>query len=84
MNDYIFNDAEKYIQINKTDLPTPWINYISNGHMHGFVSHVGGGTLWLENPARYKLTRYRSFNMPIDSPGFYIYIREKDGLFRKM
>lgn len=79
MNDYIFNDAEKYIQINKTDLPTPWINYISNGHMHGFVSHVGGGTLWLENPARYKLTRYRSFNMPIDSPGFYIYIREKDG-----
>lgn len=45
MNDYIFNDAEKYIQINKTDLPTPWINYISNGHMHGFVSHVGGGTL---------------------------------------
>ena len=79
MKPYEFNDREKSIAINKTDLPAPWINYLSNGRLHGFVSQAGGGTLWLENPAHYKLTRYRNFNIPIDSPGFYIYIRESDG-----
>ncbi len=79
MNDYIFNDAEKSIRINRTDLPSPWINYLSNGRMNGFVSHVGGGMLWLDNPAKERITRYRKNNLPIDSPGFYIYIRESDG-----
>lgn len=79
MESYIFNDEKKSIKINRTDLPSPWINYISNGHMHGFVSHVGGGTLWVEDPSKYRLTRYRRFNLPVDSPGFYIYIRESDG-----
>lgn len=79
MQAYIFDDAKKSIKINKTDLPQPWINYISNGYMHGFISQVGGGTLWVENPAKYRLSRYRRYNLPIDSPGFYIYIRESDG-----
>lgn len=79
MNEYKFNDNEKSISIKKTDLPSPWINYLSNGHMHAFVSQCGGGLLWLENSAKYRITRYRTYNLPIDSPGFYIYIREKDG-----
>ncbi len=80
MNEYVFLDNEKSIRINKYDLPSPWINYISNGSMHGFISQAAGGTLWLgDNPAFFRLTRYRQNNLPIDSPGFYIYIREKDG-----
>lgn len=79
MQDYIFNDSEKNIRINRTDLPTPWINYLSNGSLHGFVSQVGGGMLWLDNPAKGRISRYRKNNLPIDSPGFYIYIRESDG-----
>lgn len=79
MNDYKFNDEEKSISIYKTDLPAPWINYLSNGHMHAFISQCGGGMLWVENAAKYRITRYRTYNLPIDSPGFYIYLREKDG-----
>lgn len=79
MNEYRFNDEEKSISIKKTDLPSPWINYLSNGHMHAFVSQCGGGFLWLENAAKYRITRYRTYNLPIDSPGFYIYIREENG-----
>ena len=79
MQDYVFHDAEKSISINRTDLPSPWINYISNGSLHGFVSQVGGGTLWLENPGKCRISRYRRYNLPIDSPGFYIYIKESDG-----
>ena len=80
MQDYIFNDVERKIRINRKDLPTPWINYLSNGRLHGFVSQVGGGMLWLDNPAKGRISRYRRNNLPIDSPGFYIYIREESGL----
>lgn len=80
MQDYIFDDEKRSIKINRLDLPSPWINYISNGNLHGFVSQAGGGMLWLgDDPSKCRLTRYRHYNIPIDSPGFYIYIREKDG-----
>ena len=79
MNDYIFNDKSRCININKADLPSPWINYLSNGHMYAFVSQAGGGMTWVENPVQYRLSRYRMYNMPIDSPGFYVYIKHNDG-----
>lgn len=79
MNYYQFDDTNKRIIINRPDLPSPWINYLSNGKMHAFVSQAGGGFAWWNNPLNYRLTRYRMYNLPIDSPGFYIYIRLKDG-----
>ncbi len=79
MQDYIFNDEKRSIQINRVDLPSPWINYLSNGHMHAFVSQAAGGAAWIENASKLRFTRYRQYNIPIDSPGFYLYIRESDG-----
>ncbi len=79
MQDYVFHDKKRSIQINRTDLPSPWINYLSNDHMHAFVSQVAGGAAWIENAGKLRCTRYRQFNIPVDSPGFYIYIRESDG-----
>ncbi len=78
-NYYKFDDTNNRIIINRHDLPSPWINYLSNGKMHAFVSQAGGGFAWWDNPLNYRLTRYRMHNMPIDSPGFYVYIRLKDG-----
>jgi len=43
MNIYSFDDEQKAVEINKYDLPAPWINYLSNGRMHAFVSQAGGG-----------------------------------------
>ena len=79
MKEYKFNDAEKSISIYKTDLPGPWINYLSNGHLNAFVSQAGGGFVWLENASRFRITRYRMHNLPIDSPGFYVYIKDEEG-----
>ena len=47
--------------------------------MHAFVSQAGGGMCWWKSTQIYRLTRYRFYNLPIDSPGFYIYIRMSDG-----
>ena len=76
---YVFQDDRQSIRFHRFDLPSPWINYLSNGRMHAFVSQAGGGMSWWLSPMMFRLTRYRFYNMPIDSPGYYIYIRRPDG-----
>jgi cellobiose phosphorylase len=76
---YEFNDEARSITIHRVDLPTPWINYLSNGNLHAFVSQAGGGFLWQGEAPNCRLTRYRMHHLPIDSPGFYVYIRRSDG-----
>ena len=76
---YQFYDHEREIRFERFDLPAPWINYLSNGRMHAFVSQAGGGMSWWLSPMMFRLTRYRFYNLPIDSPGFYVYIRMADG-----
>ena len=76
---YIFNDKERKITFDRFDLPSPWINYLSNGRMHAFVSQAGGGMTWWLSPMAFRISRYRFYNLPIDSPGFYIYIRMENG-----
>ncbi|MBQ5977526.1 MAG: hypothetical protein IJL51_05275 [Oscillospiraceae bacterium] len=76
---YTFHDEQREIRFDRFDLPSPWINYLSNGRMHAFVSQAGGGMTWWLTPMLFRVTRYRFYNLPIDSPGFYVYIRMTDG-----
>jgi cellobiose phosphorylase len=76
---FTFHDDERKISFDRFDLPAPWINYLSNGRMHAFVSQAGGGMAWWLSPMMFRLTRYRFYHLPIDSPGFYVYIRMADG-----
>ena len=76
---YAFHDIEREIRFHRFDLPQPWINYLSNGRMHAFVSQAGGGMAWWLSPIAFRISRYRFYNLPIDSPGFYVYIRMEDG-----
>ncbi|MCS6771962.1 MAG: hypothetical protein NZ740_08060 [Kiritimatiellae bacterium] len=76
---YAFDDPRRAVVIRRPDLPAPWINYLSNGNLHAFVSHAGGGCLWWKSPINFRITRYRSWMSPVDSPGFYLYVRESAG-----
>lgn len=76
---YRFEDGHRAIRILRPDLPAPWINYLSNGTLHAFVSQAGGGLAWWKSPLKNRLTRYRQYNLPLDSPGFYVYVREPSG-----
>lgn len=76
---YRFNDDDRSISIFDPNLPSPWINYLSNGRMHAFVSQCAGGPLWWITPINFRLTRYHSWPAAGDGPGFYLYVREKDG-----
>ena len=77
---YHFLDASRSVVINEPRLPQPWINYLSNGTFHAFVSQAGGGMAWWQSPLKNRLTRYRQYNLPIDSPGFYVYLKRADGV----
>ena len=68
---YTFDDPQQAIRFDRFDLPSPWINYLSNGRMHAFVSQAGGGMTWWLTPMLFRVSRYRFYNLPIDSPGFY-------------
>lgn len=76
---YRFDDASRAIVVDRHDLPFPWINYLSNGTLHAFVSQAGGGMCWWKEPMTYRITRYKRHALPADAPGFYVYIRHADG-----
>ena len=76
---YQFHDDQREICFDRFDLPAPWINYLSNGRMHAFVSQAGGGMAWWLSPMMFRLSRYRFYHMPIDSPGYYLYLRMPNG-----
>ncbi len=77
MSLYSFDDDSRAVLIHRPQVPHPWINYLSNGRLHAFVSQAGGGFAWWKTPTLFRLTRYRMFHLPIDSPGFYVYVRPR-------
>ena len=77
MRPYIYRDQVPAIDITDPALPQPWIHYLSNGQMHAFTSQTGGGFAWWKDAVECRLTRYRMFHLPIDRPGYYLYVAEK-------
>ncbi len=73
-----FIEKEKEYAITRYDTTLPWINYLSNGKYCALMSHLGGGYSFFEDPRYQRITRYRYNNVPMDRPGKYIYIRDKD------
>ncbi|MBM6995091.1 hypothetical protein IM700_005375 [Paenibacillus sp. DXFW5] len=75
---YSFRDAEKEIEFHRHDMPTPWMNYLSNGTFHTMLSHAGGGVAFYKSPQIWRITRYRFFHLPMDRSGPYIYVQDAD------
>ncbi len=73
-----FDKKNKEYVVTRPDTPTPWINYIGSGNFGGIVSNTGGGYSFHKDPQNRRVTRYRYNNIPMDRPGRYIYIRNKD------
>ena len=77
MKAYTYRDHIPAIDIVNPALPQPWIHYLSNGQMHAFTSQTGGGFAWWRDAVECRLTRYRMFHLPIDRPGYYLYVAEE-------
>ncbi len=73
-----FDDKEREYVITRPDTPLPWINYLGSENYFGLISNTAGGYSFYRDARLRRLTRYRYNNVPYDSGGRYIYLRDND------
>jgi len=71
-----FDDSSREYVITRPDTPLPWINYLGCEEYFGLISNTAGGYSFFRDARLRRLTRYRYNNVPLDSGGRYIYIRD--------
>ncbi|HTR92931.1 MAG TPA: hypothetical protein VMI73_14460 [Trebonia sp.] len=71
-----FDDDRREYVITRPDTPVPWINYLGTDEYFGIVSNTAGGYSWHRDARLRRLTRYRYNNVPGDSGGRYLYLRD--------
>lgn len=77
-----FDDERREYVITRPDTPLPWINYLGCEDFFGIISNTAGGYCFYRDPRLRRLTRYRYNNVPLDSGGRYIYLRDDEhGVF---
>jgi cellobiose phosphorylase len=73
-----FDDKNREYVITRPDTPLPWLNYIGQEEYFGLVTNTSGGySFWRDAKLR-RLTRYRYNDIPYDSNGRYLYIKDGD------
>lgn len=71
------NENREYV-IDRVDLPCSWTNYLGVEDMAAVVNHTAGGYLFYKTPEYHRISRFRGNAIPMDRPGFYVYLRDND------
>jgi len=71
------DDAKEYV-ITRPDTPTSWSNYLGSTEYGAIVTNNAGGYGFYRSGARGRFLRLRFNAVPMDQPGRYIYIRDRD------
>ena len=79
-----FDDQQKEYVIIRPDTPLPWINYLGTENFYGIISNTAGGYCFYQDSRLRRLTRYRYNNIPMDSNGRYLYIKDGDTIWNPM
>ncbi len=73
---YVFDDVNQEIIFKRHDMPTPWMNYLSNGKLFTMISQAGGNLSWYRSPQIWRIGKYGFYNLPTDMAGMFIYIKD--------
>jgi len=71
-----FDDVRREYVITRPDTPLPWINYLGSQSYFALISNTAGGYSFYQDARLRRLTRYRYNNVPLDSGGRYLYLRD--------
>ncbi|MBN1487529.1 MAG: glycosyl transferase [Anaerolineae bacterium] len=71
-----FDDKNREYVITQPDTPLPWINYLGNEAYFGLISNTAGGYSFYRDARLRRITRYRYNNVPLDTGGRYLYLRD--------
>jgi cellobiose phosphorylase len=73
-----FDDQLREYVITRPDTPLPWANYLGCEAYFGIITNTAGGYSFYRDARLRRLTRYRYNDVPFDSGGRYIYLRDDD------
>ncbi|MFP4281895.1 MAG: GH36-type glycosyl hydrolase domain-containing protein [Opitutales bacterium] len=78
-NEYgYFDDAAREYVMVRPDTPLPWLNFLGQDEFFALCTNTGGGYTFYKDAKLRRLTRYRYNNIPFDSNGRYLYIKDGD------
>ena len=73
-----FDDANKEYVITTPKTPLPWINYLGCNDFFSLISNTCGGYTFYKDAKLLRLTRYRYNDIPADTNGKFLYIKDGD------
>ena len=73
-----FDDPKKEYVIERPDTPRSWINYAGSRVYGAIITNNAGGYSFYRSPAEGRFLRFRFNSIPMDQPGRYFYIRDRD------
>jgi len=73
-----FDDENKEYVIDKPNTPASWSNYLGSTRYGSIITNNAGGYSFFHSTAQGRLTRLKFNNIPLDQPGKYIYLHDKD------
>ncbi|HEV8244956.1 MAG TPA: hypothetical protein VGP93_04280 [Polyangiaceae bacterium] len=73
-----FDDARREYVITRADTPRPWSNYLGSTTYGAIITNHAGGYSFYRSAARGRFVRFRGNSVPLDQPGRYFYLRDRE------
>lgn len=73
---YEFDDRNREIVFKRYDMPSPWMNFLTNGEFFTMISQAGGNLSWYKSPEIWRIGRYPFYLLPTDENGLFIYVKD--------
>lgn len=71
------DDAREYV-VDRPDTPRPWSNYLGSTDYGAIITNNAGGYSFYRSAANGRILRLRVNNIPLDQPGRYFYLRDRE------
>jgi N,N'-diacetylchitobiose phosphorylase len=73
-----FDDNKKEYVITRPDTPQSWSNYLGSTEYGAIITNNAGGYGFFQSAARGRFLRLRFNNIPLDQPGRYFYLSDRE------
>ena len=74
---YFDDNAKEYV-ITRPDTPQSWSNYLGSTEYGAIITNNAGGYGFYKSGAKGRFLRLRFNSIPMDQPGRYFYLRDKE------
>ncbi|HMA94295.1 MAG TPA: hypothetical protein VKP30_16500 [Polyangiaceae bacterium] len=73
-----FDDARREYVVTRPDTPRSWSNYLGSTEYGAIITNNAGGYSFFKSAAQGRFVRLRFNSVPMDQPGRYIYLRDRE------